>query len=293
LTIDRGWRGGPMYSMFGAAAATARLMGLDAKATAHAIELAVGLAFANVGTVMAHSGETPYQMGIAARNGFTAAWLAREGVSSAPEAIDGAVGFLNLFAGTFEMQDKIAGSLGRPFEIMDVTFKRYATSLRAHGPIYLALKLVHEEDIDPAAIEEVALELSPFEFGYPGPGRRSGIDTNVVYGVAGALVYKDGRLPHISKHDNPIVERLVERVAVDQADDLPTLCVRLRVRTADREYRRELIDGTGIHLFDLAGAEELLTNRHPELNLAPLIGAVRTLDTASNIRPIIELVTEA
>ena len=84
--------------------------------------------------------------------------------------------------------------MGREYEILKVTFKRYPTSMIAQSPTFIAAKLVRQEKIPAEAIEEIIVELDPFEAEYPGPGRRQNIESaergaGTAQGVAVALVY--------------------------------------------------------------------------------------------------------
>lgn len=77
---------------FGAAAAAARLLRLDAKATARALGLAASMAAGlkvNFGTMA-----KPFHAGTAAANGLLAARLAARGFTADPEAIEAPQGFL-------------------------------------------------------------------------------------------------------------------------------------------------------------------------------------------------------
>ena len=78
LTVERGWRGSPTYDVAAAAAATARLMGLDAERTTNAISLGAGFSFGNVECNIAHTMETQFQLGLSARNGLLCSAIAKQ-----------------------------------------------------------------------------------------------------------------------------------------------------------------------------------------------------------------------
>jgi hypothetical protein len=115
----------------------------------------------------------------------------------------------------------------------------------------------------------------------------------VVYGVAGALVYGRAARENITRNADPVLLAVGDRVVVREAADLPSLCVRLRVKTADQEYVRELLNGPSIHLFSLAETEQLLRNGERVATLSPrqmdgLIGCITELDRASDVHHLVE-----
>src|SRR5207237_10836322 len=89
---ERGWHCTSSIGTLGAAAAAARILGLDAAATAHALGIAASSACGlkeNIGTMV-----KPLHAGMAARNGVMAARLAHAGFTASEYAIDGPQGYL-------------------------------------------------------------------------------------------------------------------------------------------------------------------------------------------------------
>ena len=89
---QRGWHCTSSIGTLGAAAAAARVLGLDAHAVQHALGIAASSACGlkeNIGSMV-----KPLHAGMAARNGVMAARLAQRGFTSSPHAIDGAQGYL-------------------------------------------------------------------------------------------------------------------------------------------------------------------------------------------------------
>src|SRR6185436_6716285 len=88
----QGWHCTSTLGTIGAAAAAARLLGLDRGAIAHCLAIAASEASGlkeNFGT-----DTKPLHAGLAARNGIVAALLARSGVNASTRAIEGPGGFL-------------------------------------------------------------------------------------------------------------------------------------------------------------------------------------------------------
>ena len=89
---QRGWHCTSSIGTLGAAAAAARVLGLDAHAVQHALGIAASSACGlkeNIGSMV-----KPLHAGMAARNGVMAARLAQRGFTASPHAIDGPQGYL-------------------------------------------------------------------------------------------------------------------------------------------------------------------------------------------------------
>src|SRR5215831_18257368 len=92
----RGWHSTCTLGTLGAAAAAARLLGLDTPATASALAVAASQASGlkeNFGTMT-----KPFHAGHAARSGVLAALLAREGWTASEHALEGPQGFFNVMS---------------------------------------------------------------------------------------------------------------------------------------------------------------------------------------------------
>ena len=89
---ERGWHCTSSIGTLGAAAAAARVLGLDALATRHALGIAASAACGlkeNIGSMV-----KPLHAGMAARNAVMAARLAQRGFTASLHAIDGPQGYL-------------------------------------------------------------------------------------------------------------------------------------------------------------------------------------------------------
>jgi len=301
LTVERGWRGSPTYDVMGAAAASAKLMELDAEQTANAIGFAACFSFGNVECNIARTMETQFQLGLAARNGLLCTAIAKQQGRAAPTAIEGKAGFLNLFAGTTEFAGNVTAGLGKEFEILKVTFKRYPTSMIAQSPTYIAARLARQERIQPEAIDEIVVELDPFEAEYPGPGRRQNEEladrgAGTAQGVAAALVYGQASRSLLRRRDDAKINRLLERMSIKGSADVAPQCARLSVKTPQRLYLEEIKDGSRNHIFSFADTVDLVRDLKPEMRvgaaaLEKIIAMADGLEQVKSIRPLMMLVT--
>jgi 2-methylcitrate dehydratase PrpD len=87
----RGWHITSTCGVFGSAAASAKLLGLDAERTWHALGIAASQSAGTVENLP--SAAKNVSVGNAARNGLFAALLAEQGYTAAPAAIEGALGW--------------------------------------------------------------------------------------------------------------------------------------------------------------------------------------------------------
>jgi len=131
----------------GAAAACARLKGLDADRTAHALAIAASLASGlrkNFGSMV-----KPLHVGVAAANGLRAAVWAETGIEGSAEALEDG-GFLGAFSGGETDAWPASIRLGEPFAIASPGFerKRYPCCYMLHKIIEATLGLAGEASID-------------------------------------------------------------------------------------------------------------------------------------------------
>ena len=157
----QGWHCTATIGTIGAAAAAARVYGLDAEATGRALAIAASEASGvkeNFGTMV-----KPLQAGFAARNGVLAALLAREGFTASERAIDGPQGFLVAMQSAGRDLSGGLDRLGRDWEIVDggITVKLYPSCAATHPTIDTLLDLRRKVGFDAAAVEAVEIDVDP------------------------------------------------------------------------------------------------------------------------------------
>ena len=156
-----GWHTTGVYGALGAAAAAARVMGLDAAGTAHAL----GLAGSYVGGTWAFMADGAMSKrvhpGKSAETGLTAAVLARRGVTGPREVLDAAWG------GLFETYvpgkaDALAAlkDLGNGFRIMKKGVKPYPVCWGINSAADSMLKLRAEHALTGGTVRRVRVVLS-------------------------------------------------------------------------------------------------------------------------------------
>jgi len=155
---DRGWHITGTTGVFGAAAASGRLLGLNEQQMRWALGLAatqpVGL------REMFGTMTKSFHPGRAAQNGLTAALLAREGFTSSDASIEAKSGWAHVLSTACDYT-QITGGLGDHYEILLNTYKPFACGVVLHPSIDACLQLRAAHHLTPAAISRVDLLVHP------------------------------------------------------------------------------------------------------------------------------------
>jgi 2-methylcitrate dehydratase PrpD len=150
----RGWHITATCGVFGAAAGCAKLLGLSAEQTWHALGIAAtqsaGLV-ENLPTAAKNVG-----VGNAARHGLLAALLAEQGYRAAPAAIEGPLGWARAMGDVPDLP-AITEGLGSRWEIGRNTYKPYPAGIVFHAVIDACLRLREELGAPPDAIAGVTV----------------------------------------------------------------------------------------------------------------------------------------
>jgi 2-methylcitrate dehydratase PrpD len=235
-TTARGFRASGIYGVFGAAAAVARLLQLDARASANAIGIAASMSAGTNQTWVAGTQEWQFQVGLAARNGILAARLAEAGGTGAPEALEGVAGFYAAFLGDREQLDAVGQDLGQTWRSLDVTYKPYAVCAILQEPVRQAMELARSHALTASDINAVRLTLNPAEAAYPGTNSTGPFqDTGATlmsaqFCLAVALSGQSFKGVDLTRFDDPQLLSLVHQSSV-HAD--PQLGVRSFVLEVD------------------------------------------------------------
>lgn len=153
---DQGWHATSTVGCIGAAAACARLLGLDAARLAHAISLSVSMASGpkvQFGTMA-----KPFHAGLAAQHAVMAATLAKAGLQGRATALEGALGFLSLYGGPKPHGwEQVLAQLGKKLAIEDagIVFKRHPCCGSSHLVLDCILDLRREHGFDADDVVQV------------------------------------------------------------------------------------------------------------------------------------------
>ena len=155
---DVGWHITGTAGVFGAAAATGRLLGL----TEQQMVWALGLAATQASGLREMFGtmSKPFHPGNAARNGLLAALLAQRDFTSSDQGIEAKRGFANVLSTRFKPEE-ITERLGETWEISLNTFKPFACGIVIHPIIDACIQLRNSPGFDVEAVEAVEAKVHP------------------------------------------------------------------------------------------------------------------------------------
>ncbi len=193
---DMGWHGTSTVGCIGTAAACGRLLRLDRRRMTNAISL--GVSMASGSKVQFGTMAKPFHAGMAAKNALLAAQLAANGVAARDVALEGPLGFRDLYGGAgAQGWDKIVSRLGDPpaIEEFGLAPKLYPCCGSAHRVLDVVLDLRRRHGF---TADDVVSVQTRVEFGnkrnlmYTEPGQEMEARFSMNYCVALALLY--GRL---------------------------------------------------------------------------------------------------
>ena len=284
---------------FGAAAACAHLLGLDAEATARAL----GIAGTQAAGLKSQFGTMckPFHAGKAAQNGLLAARLAQRGFSSRTDIVECVQGFALTHGPDFVPNAALA-TPAAGFHLLANLFKYHAACYFTHAPIECARRLRAEHRLTPDMIAGITLRLDAScdrvcNIPIPVDGLQSkfSLRQTVAMALAGVDTASLGAYSAENARD-PRLVRLRDRVRFDWQHNWPqTLC----------GLELELVDGrrvsarhdAGIPAADITEQGNRLAAKFDVL-VAPVLGAPRVrelremisgLDNVADIRSLTRL----
>jgi 2-methylcitrate dehydratase PrpD len=238
---QRGWHCTSSIGTIGAAAAVARVLSLDAHATRHALGIAASSACGlkeNLGSMV-----KPLHAGMAARNGVTAAQLARRGFTASPHAIDGPQGYLAAMDSEHASLEAAVADLGTRWEINEsgVTVKLYPSCAATHPPLDALTTIVRRERFTADQIASIDVEvdsMTPRLLIHPNPSTGLEAKFSMPFCAAAAVVFPRIGIDTFTFESirHPDVQSLMPRVtlrvnaAFDAAAPLSQARVTVRLR---------------------------------------------------------------
>ena len=155
---EKGFHATATLGSFGAAAACARLLGLDERRTAYAF----GIAGTQASGLKSMFGTMckPLHAGLAARNGLLAASLAARGFDSRTDVIECAQGFAAAQSDDFNLEAALADPPGG-FHMRANLFKYHAACYLTHAAIESAGRIREQDGFSLHSIREVIVRVNP------------------------------------------------------------------------------------------------------------------------------------
>lgn len=224
---DKGWHPTATLGVFGAAAASAHLLGLTTAQVATSLAIAASFASglkANFGTMV-----KPLHVGQCARNGLLAALMAQAGYDANTSVLEHKQGFFNVFNGPGNYQpDLIFENWAAPLEVLSPSMglKQFACCGSAIPAVSMALQIRKEESFQIADIQKV--EILPHQRRLPhtdNPDPQSPLAAkfSVQYAVCLALIKGTLRLNDFegNAHFDPEIRKLMAITEAREHPDMP------------------------------------------------------------------------
>jgi 2-methylcitrate dehydratase PrpD len=264
---------------FGAAAACARLLGLDAGATATAL----GIAGTQAAGLKSQFGTMckPFHAGKAAQNGLLAARLAARGFSSRPDLLECEQGFAATHGPDFSPEAALAAP-ANGFHLFANLFKYHAACYMTHAPIECARQVRRDHGFNPGRIAAVTLRLDAgcdriCNIPAPTDGLQSKFSLRQTVAMALAGVDTASLVAYSEQNArDPGLMRLREMVALDFHEGWPSTLAEIEVTLADGR-RVSARHDAGIPATDIAEQGRRLAAKFDAL-VEPVLGAPRTRD---------------
>jgi 2-methylcitrate dehydratase PrpD len=294
---DRGWHITGSTGTLGAAAACARLLGLDE----HKTMMALGIAASQPVGLREQFGTMtkPFHPGAAARAGLLSALLARHGFTASTRALEAPRGFAQVVS-TKCAWNEATDELGERFEISFNTYKPFACGIVIHPSIDACVQL-RERGVKASDVERIELKVHSLVLELTGKkepadglqGKFSvyhGCAAGLIFGRAGEPEYADDV---VTRDDVVALRRKVVATVDDKIDE------------ASADVTAVLHDGRRVHVFvehaigslqrpmsDAALGDKFASQADVVLGAArtaELIAACRRVGTIADVRELTAL----
>jgi 2-methylcitrate dehydratase PrpD len=281
---------------FGAAAACARLLGLDAAGFANALGIA-GTQAAGLKSMFGTMCK-PLHAGKAAYHGLFAARLAQRGFTARADVIECPQGFASTHSPDFHPERALAQP-PRGFHVLNNLFKYHAACYMTHAPIEAARRLREQHHLQPEQVARVRLQLDETcERICNIPAPRTGLEAKFSLRLTTAMALAGvdtGRLTSYSEANaaDPTLISLRDKVRCDFVPGVPNTLAALELELTDgRRLATTYDSGVPADDIDEQGrrlAEKFVSLAEPVLGLAKtrdLLGALQRIDTLPDLRGV-------
>jgi 2-methylcitrate dehydratase PrpD len=281
------WHNTGTIGCFGACAAAAELLGLDARRFAHALATVATFSAGLQQAFRMDSMSKPLHAGRAAEAGVTAALAASEGVTGSLDVLEGEAGFGRAMgygdAGDGPDWERALATLGEDFNITRMTIKNHACCGHVFAAIDGALAL--QQKMNAAARDIARVSIGTYKAalevaGYETPRTAAEARFSLKYVVASALVHGSVRLAAFEppRLEDPVTRELMRRIDVSLDTELDATfpaqrAARVAIETHDG-HRGEHLQPTRKGDPDAPLSDAELEHKYLEL-ASPVLGEAR------------------
>ena len=284
--LARGFHAGALFSIFGAAAAVAKIMGLNMERVHGALAQCVNLAAGNLEG--ARSGGRSVREGAAVRNALLAVGLARQGIPGGDTVFEGEAGFYFAYAGNREGRlshsftgqrtadfAAITEKLGEHWVFLETLYRIYSTPGYNIAHVDVTAALCKRDNIRPEDVERVECIVNWLETQYPSPAfpsRRTDIEPAreqphyyAAYAIlAGSFPVTKNVQQKVGEDDPAGIDDMMRRVRVIPSHTQSLFAPRVTIYTRD-----------GVaHTLEATGREFIMTFDQLVQRLSPIAAAV-------------------
>jgi 2-methylcitrate dehydratase PrpD len=263
--MSRGFHAGPVFGIFGAAIAAAKILGLTPDQINGAIAQCVNLAAGNLEGI--RSGGRSLREGGAVRNALLAVALAKHGIPGGETTLEGEAGFYHSYTGNNLGQlrysftggnrvdlNKITENLGTNWIFLETLYRIYSTAGYNIAHVDVTAQLCEEHNIAYPDIDRIEAVVNWLETLYPSPAfpvrvveHPPQVGSTQYFSAYGAVTrgypLLRGGQPAPGETDPPEVLELMNRVTLIPMAHRTLFGPRVTVFTKDgRSFTRE---GTG------------------------------------------------
>jgi 2-methylcitrate dehydratase PrpD len=261
--MARGFHAGPVFGIFGAAVAAAKIMRFTEDQVNSAIGLCVNLAAGNLESLGLREGP-------AARNAMLAVALAKLGHRGGETALEGRAGLYQAYAGNNEGRltysftgdtrtrlDKVTANLGKEWIFLETIYRIYSITGYNLAHVDVTAKLCEEHNIRYQDVDRVEAVVNWLETQYPSPAfpsRREDIGepdrgSTRYYAAYGVVKRSFPMVP--GTPDPPEVLELMKRVTIIPSHQMTLFGPRITIFTKDgRSYTKQATGREFIWNFD-------------------------------------------
>ncbi|MBI2859843.1 MAG: MmgE/PrpD family protein [Chloroflexi bacterium] len=304
--LRRGFHPTSTAGTFGAAAATAKVLGFDGGLMLNALSIA-GSHSAGIEEYTQTGGSMKRtHAGIAAQGGMRSAFLARAGLTGPPTVLEGKKGFCQAFSSQYDLQKLVSG-LGADFVVAGMGIKRHCCCYQVQAPLDATSKIVKEHGIKPGDIAEIVMGTNSNALETVGkirePREVAGAQFSAAFSLAMCVVkgsngFRDYTEENLQDAD---IKELARKVRLEVDDEINAAyplkrAIRMTVKLKDGTTYQEKLEGargTPANPMTRAELEEkfhgLATVVLADSRAKEIVKVVRSLDEVGNISTLSKL----
>lgn len=214
--------------VFSSTAAAAKIMGLSAEETWHALGLAFNRSGGSFQSHVDGSLAVRVNEGWVAETGITCARLARHGITGPKNFLEGVYGYFQLFGRGQVSGDMVTAGLGKEYNLNKLVFKLFPSCGSTQGATEAILYLQNEVGFQAHEVENILLTVPPYTYklvGHPfkiGNNPKVDAQFSVRYCIANALIRKEVSLADFEEEaiKNPEIIALIDRIEVKADEEM-------------------------------------------------------------------------